>query len=56
MIENVFSQYVERPIATMKLADLQPAADSHQAQHSAAAAVRFLLLTLARREEAAEAR
>jgi integrase len=42
MIENVFSTHLPKPLATMKLGDLQMTADSHKAQQSAAAAVRYL--------------
>ena len=42
MIENVFKAHLEKPLATMKLGDLQLTADSHKSQQSAAAAVRYL--------------
>ena len=42
MIEHVFAAHLGKPLAAMKLGDLQMTADSHKAQQSAAAAVRYL--------------
>ena len=42
MIEHVFAAHLVKPLATMKLGDLQMTADSHKAQQSAAASVRYL--------------
>ena len=42
MIENVFAAHLGKPLATMKLGDLQMTADSHKSQQSAAASVRYL--------------
>ena len=41
-IESVFAALLARPLATMKLGDLQLAADTWASQQSAAAAVRYL--------------
>jgi integrase len=41
-IESVFAAHLSRPLAMLKLADLQLAADSWPSQQSAAAAVRYL--------------
>ena len=42
MIEHVFAAHLGKPLATMKLGDLQMTADAHKAQQSAAASVRYL--------------
>lgn len=42
MVEHVFSVHLGKPLATLKLGDLQLTADTHKAQQSAAAAVRYL--------------
>ena len=41
-IDSVFAPFLERPVATLKAADLQMQADGWAAKHSAAAAVRYL--------------
>ena len=42
MIEHVFVSHLTKPLETMKLGDLQMTADTHKAEQSAAAAVRYL--------------
>ncbi len=42
MIEYVFAACLDKPLATIKIGDLQMTADSHKAQQSAAASVRYL--------------
>lgn len=41
-IDHVFARHLARPVAMLKVADLQMTADAHAAQQSAAAAVRYL--------------
>jgi integrase len=41
-IDSVFKAHLAKPLATMKLGDLQMTAEAHKAQQSAAAAVRYL--------------
>lgn len=41
-IEHVFAAYLAKPLAVVRVGDLQFTADSHRAQQSAAAAVRYV--------------
>jgi len=41
-IDHVFAPHLSKPVAVLKVADLQIAADAHPSQQSAAAAVRYI--------------